>query len=128
MGRISFFPLNPHENVLRDLPDREGKTILIRFEGSVLNIYATLAVRLSHSGMFSKKEMWKNAVTYTARAGGTCGISLHNEGEGQVSSFCSFDDEASEETRYNFEEYVQIHLTMLWSARYYPARTYFCLS
>lgn len=79
-----------------DLPDPEGKTVLFRFEGSVLNIYATLAVRLSHSGMFSKKEMWKNAVTYTARAGGTCGISLHNEGEGQGELILFFDNETSE--------------------------------
>src|SRR5205085_8606994 len=46
-----------------DLPDPEGKTAVFSFEGPVLNIYATLAVRFSHSGLFKKKELWKNAAT-----------------------------------------------------------------
>ena len=53
-----------------DLPDPEGKTVTFGFEGPVLNIYATLAVRLSHSGIFTKEEMWKNAIIYTARVSG----------------------------------------------------------
>ena len=59
-----------------DLPDPEGKSIIFTFEGPVLNIYATLAVRLSNSGLFTKKELWKNAVTYTARVGGTAAFSV----------------------------------------------------
>src|SRR5258708_39489101 len=49
-----------------DLPNPEGKAVIFGFEGPVQNVYATLAVRLSHSGLFQKKELWKNAVTYTA--------------------------------------------------------------
>ena len=93
-----------------DLPDPEGKTVIFTFEGSVLNIYATLAVRLSHSDLFKKKELWKNAITYTANVGGICGMFLHNTGEGRGKLTLFFDGAASEETRFNFEEYVQIHL------------------
>jgi hypothetical protein len=93
-----------------DLPDPEGKAVVFGFEGALLNVYATLAVRLSHSGLFRKKEMWQNAATYIGRAGGTCGILLREvqEGSGELTLF--FDAAASEETRFQFEEFVHAHL------------------
>lgn len=93
-----------------DLPDPEGKAIIFDFEGPVLNVYATLAIRLSHSGTFKKRELWKNAITYKANVGGTCGIFLRNIGEGRGELSLFFDDAASEETRFHFEEFVYIHL------------------
>ncbi len=92
------------------LPDPEGKTVTFDFEGPVQNIYATLAVRLSHSSFFKKKDLWMQAITYTARTGGTCGmfLSMSNEGQGKLVVF--FDTQASEETRFHFEEYVRVHL------------------
>ena len=48
-----------------DLPEPEGKAVIFDFEGPVQNIFATLAVRLSHSGLFKKRETWKDAVTFT---------------------------------------------------------------
>src|SRR5437764_14802887 len=73
-------------------------------------MYATRAVRLSHSGVFKKKELWKNAVTYTARVGGTCGMFLRNTEEGFGTITLFFDEAVSEETRFHFEEYVKTHL------------------
>jgi WD40 repeat protein/GTPase SAR1 family protein len=92
------------------LPDPEKKIIMFSFEGPILNIYATLAVRLASSGMFRKKELWKNAVTYTASAGGMCSIVLHTSGEGSGELTLFFDQTANEQTRFHFEEYVQTHL------------------
>lgn len=93
-----------------DLPDPEGKAVIFNFEGPVLNIYATLAVRLSYSGFFRKKEMWKNAATYSALGGGTCGMFLRevNEGRGELTLF--FDQPTSEESKFQFEEYIRVHL------------------
>src|SRR5262249_17876469 len=93
-----------------DLPDPPGKTVAFTFDGPVVSVYATLAVRLSHSGAFVKKELWQNAAAYTARVGGTCGMFLRQpeEGRGELTLF--FDAAASEETRFQFEEYVQTHL------------------
>jgi WD40 repeat protein len=93
-----------------DLPEPEGKTVIFGFEGPVLHIYATLAVRLSHSGVFRKAEMWKYAAIYTASMGGACGIAVRevDEGHGELSLF--FDAATSEETRFHFEEYIRIHL------------------
>jgi hypothetical protein len=76
----------------------------------VQNIYATLAVRLSHGGFFIKKDLWKNAVTYTTKMGGTFGIFLQNIGEGQGELMLFFDQDAREEARFHFEEYISAHL------------------
>jgi small GTP-binding protein len=93
-----------------DLPDPEGKSVVFEFEGPVLNFYTTLVVRLSHSGLFKKKELWKNAVTFTANLGGVCGMFLRNidEGHGELTLF--FDQTANKETQRYFEEYVYLHL------------------
>ena len=95
-----------------DLPELEGKAVVFDFEGPILNIYTTLAVRLSYSGHFRKKALWKNAITYTAAVGGVCGMSLHNidEGRGSLTLFFNKVEAASEETRFNFEEFIQAHL------------------
>lgn len=94
-----------------DLPDPEGKAVVFYFEGPVLNVYATLAVRLSYSGIFKKKDMWKNAASYAASVGGVCGMFLREieDGRGELTLFFSAD--ASEETRFQFEEYINTHLT-----------------
>jgi class 3 adenylate cyclase len=54
--------------------------------------------------------MWRNAVLYSASSGGQCGIYLREltAGRGQLILF--FDQNASEQTRYQFEEYVLQHL------------------
>jgi WD40 repeat protein/class 3 adenylate cyclase len=92
------------------LSEPEGKTVIFTFEGPVLNVYATLAVRLSHSGLFNKKELWQNAAMYTALVGGTCGIFLKEIEEGRGELTLLFDKSASRETRCQFEEYIRSHL------------------
>ena len=108
-GQYLVFPAqSTRENP--DLPEPEGKAVVFGFEGPVQNIYAALAVRLSHSGVFRKKELWKDAMTFVARAGGTCGMFLRNIGEGLGELTLFFDKVAGEETRFYFEDYVQTHL------------------
>ena len=94
-----------------DAPNPQGQTVIFEFEGAILNIYATLAVRLSRSGLFMKRNLWKNAATYGAKAGGQCGMSLREmqEGKGELTLF--FDKEASEQTRSQFEDYILVHLS-----------------
>lgn len=93
-----------------DLPDLAGKTVVFIFEGALPNIYATLVVRASHSGFFEKKELWKNAATFQATVGGTCGLFLREIEEGKAELALFFGDTASEETRFQFEAYVAAHL------------------
>ncbi len=108
-GPILVFP-SQFTREWPEAPDPEGKAVIFGFEGPLLNIYTTVTVRLSRSIIFAKNEMWKNAVTYTANVGGRCGIWLREieEGRGEFTLF--FDPVASEETRFQFEEYVYTHL------------------
>lgn len=93
-----------------DLPEPEGKTLTFIFEGPLLNIYVTLAVRLCHSGSFEKKGMWKNASTYSSKYEGTYGLYFREieEGRGELGIF--YDDKTNEPARIQFEDYVRSHL------------------
>ncbi len=95
-----------------ELPNSEGKTLLFEFEGSTQNIYATLAVRLSRSELFQKKDLWKDAITFTTSSGNLCGLYLEKEGvgEGRGRLTLFFNPETPEETRFLFESYVEQHL------------------
>jgi class 3 adenylate cyclase len=110
-GRYLVFPSQFNRDYA-EAPDPPGKAIAITFEGPAQSIYATLAVRLGHSQLFetARTEMWRNAVIFTARAGGKCGIYLEEIGEGRGRLLLFFDG-ASEETRFHFEEYVLAHLS-----------------
>jgi WD40 repeat protein len=108
-GQYLIFPSqSTRENP--DLPDPEGKTVIFDFEGPVLNIYTTLVVRLSHSEVFKKKELWRNAVIYTTKIGGACGVFLRNVGEGRGELTVFFEKSVGKDTRAHFEEYVYSHL------------------
>lgn len=93
-----------------DVPDVPGKTVRFTFEGPVRNVYAVLTVRLAHSRLYSKKDMWQNAATFNASVGGICGLYLSEIDEGVGELILFFDENASEDTRYQFEDYVAVHL------------------
>ncbi len=95
-----------------NLPTPTGRTVKFRFEGVLLNIYATLVVRLAQSGLFRVKDMWKNAAVFTPIANnkGEVGVYLNEltDSEGELALF--FNDKTNAYTRYQFEEYVYGHL------------------
>ena len=93
-----------------EAPDPEGKAVIFRFDGAVQNIYATLAVRLSHSGLFPKDEMWKNAATFRPAADGRCGVFLRDVEEGTAELTVFYSKETTETRRFDFEQYVHTHL------------------
>jgi WD40 repeat protein len=95
-----------------DAPDVPGKQAVFTFEGPLYSIYATLAVRLSHSTLFHRQAMWQNAASYLSSAGGTCGIHLREleEGRGELALF--FDERAGTAARAQFETYVAEHLQL----------------
>jgi hypothetical protein len=108
-GPILVFP-SQFTREWPEAPDPEGKAVIFGFEGPLLNVYATLAVRLARSGIFTKQEMWKNAAAFNAIVGGLCGMWLREVEEGRADLTLFFDSAASEATRYQFEEYVHAHL------------------
>lgn len=93
-----------------DLPDPPGRALTFSFEGPVQNVYATLIVRLSHSGFFKKHEMWKNAASFRVATSGTCGVFLRDIDEGRAELTLFFDKHSSKDTKYNFEEFIHTHL------------------
>ena len=95
-----------------DAPDIPGKEVTFAFEGPLQNLYATLAVRLSHSALFRRQAMWQNAASYTATIGGTCGIHLRELEEGRGELVLFYDEQASRAVRSQFETYVADHLRL----------------
>jgi class 3 adenylate cyclase len=94
-----------------DAPEPKGKALAITFEGPVQSIYATLVVRLGHSGLFTtgRAEMWRNAAVFTANAGGKCGLFLNEFADARGRLILFFDEHASAETRFHFEEFILAH-------------------
>lgn len=114
-GRYLVFP----SEFIRDYeaaPEPKGKALAITFDGPVQSLYSTLAVRLSHSGLFTTRrdEMWRNAAVFTAKAGGKCGLYLHEFEEARGRLVIFYDEEngypPSDETRFHFEEFVLAHV------------------
>jgi hypothetical protein len=95
-----------------DAPDIPGTEVTFTFEGPLHNLYATLAVRLSHSTLFHRQAMWQNAASYRATGGGSCGIHLREleEGRGELALF--YDEQADPAVRLQFEAYVSEHLQL----------------
>ncbi len=91
-------------------PELPGRAVVFNFEGAAKNAYATLAVRLAHSQLFVKHEMWQNVATYRATVGGVCGIALREDDEGNGELTVFFEKDVAEITRHQFEQYVAAHL------------------
>jgi WD40 repeat protein/class 3 adenylate cyclase len=110
-GRYLVFPSQFNRDY-EDAPEPKGKAVAITFDGPVQSLYSTLAVRLGHSGLFTtgRQEMWRNAAVFTAKAGGKCGLFLHEFAEARGRLILFYPDEHSTaETRYHFEEFVLAH-------------------
>lgn len=109
-GRYLVFPSQFNRDY-EDAPEPKGKAVAITFDGPVQSLYSTLAVRLGHSGLFTtgRAEMWRNAAIFTAKAGGKCGLFLQEFAEGRGRLILFFDEYASTETRFHFEEFVLAH-------------------
>lgn len=111
-GREGTYLVFPSEltRERQDLPDPQGKAVSYSFEGPIFNIYATLIVRLTHSGVFTRFGLWKNAATFQRDQGGICGLFLEEFGEGQGRITIFFEPSVSTETRYQFETFIENHL------------------
>lgn len=108
-GQLLVFPSQlTRENP--DLPDPVGKSVVIDFAGPLVNIYATLVVRLSHGGFFRLKALWRNAATFESSAPGVFGIYLSDRGEGVGKMTIFYDSVTDVSARQHFEDYVTAHL------------------
>jgi WD40 repeat protein/class 3 adenylate cyclase/energy-coupling factor transporter ATP-binding protein EcfA2 len=114
-GRYLVFPSQFNRDY-EEAPEPKGKVLAITFDGPVQSLYSTLAVRLGHSGLFTtgRAEMWRNAAVFTSKAGGKCGLYLHEFAEARGRLVVFYDQHegriTSDETRYHFEEFVLAHV------------------
>lgn len=108
-GMLLVFP-SQSTREYPDLRDPSGKSVTFTFEGPIANVYATLCVRISHSGLFDRQGMWKNAATYKAADSGICGMAMQELEEGKAELSLFFDENAGDESRMQFEEFVSAHL------------------
>lgn len=88
-------------------------SVLIDFEGSVMNIYATLVVRLSHSGLFSVNSIYKRTVIFNAKFGGSGGFFLEETEEGHARLSVFYSGFVLDETMLVFETYIITHLNRM---------------
>jgi WD40 repeat protein len=95
-----------------DPPGIPGQQVVFTFEGPLYSIYATLAVRLSHSLLFQREDMWQNVASYTATGGGRCGLHVRELDEGRGELVLFFDGQAGPAVRIQFEAYVFEHLRL----------------
>ncbi len=93
-----------------DMPEPHGKSAVYDFEGAVTNIYSTLAVRLCHSVLFRKLEMWRNGSMYGC-ASGKCGLYLEELGEGHGRLVLFFENGTTQDARLQFEQYVSMQIS-----------------
>ncbi len=87
-----------------DLPSASQEYYTIHFNGDVMSIYSTLLAHLARTGSFVKKDLWRNAVTYTDDMGNMCGISRHMHSETECTLTIFFEASVDEETRRFFTE------------------------
>jgi WD40 repeat protein len=107
-GTYLVFPSQTRrEAPMRTHPPR-GR-VKVTFEGPVQHIYATLVVRLSHSGIFRRTSVWRDAATFES-VGVTCGISVSepNEGRGKITLALEAGDDAG--VFRQFQEFVVVHI------------------
>ncbi|HEV7615637.1 MAG TPA: TIR domain-containing protein [Solirubrobacterales bacterium] len=96
----------------REAPNLTGahRTWLsIQFEGQVQTVYATLVVRLAHSGLFIREENFRNATTFKID-GAVLGVSIEEvkEGAGLLRLFSS--GEVDNRASGWFADYVVAHV------------------
>jgi GTPase SAR1 family protein len=96
----------------REAPDRDvlpkGR-VIVHFQGAVQHVYATLVVRLSHSGVFKRTRIWRNAATFES-VGVTCGLYVEEQEEGHGQITLAIEDGIAADVFRQFAEFVTIHI------------------
>lgn len=91
-------------------PDADARTAIWNFEGPVLNIYTTLAVRLWNTGQFALRDMYENAVFYQTQNGDKCRMYFTTLDEGHAEITLYFDDGITTDTELQIEAFVESFL------------------
>lgn len=97
----------------RDLPEAaepDDTTAEFTFEGPVVNVYATLVVRLARSSRFTRRGAFQSAAQFQADAGGICTVHLMRSDEGRGVLQVGYSEDVAGVVRFQFERFVGAHL------------------
>jgi hypothetical protein len=125
-GRHLVFPSQfrrerSHEN----LP---GRLVTFTFSGELPTIFATLVVRLWHSEMFNRPEIWSNAAIFRAKQEERIGFLFQKVCEGTATIEVFADASVPEDERLLFIEYVHKHLKRYAGEDLKRERHYVCIN
>jgi small GTP-binding protein len=117
-GPLLIFP----SYYLRERPELVGHPVALasyRFNGFLDDIYATLVVRLHHTGLFvrlhhtapfEQDELWRYSAHFKTLTGKQLGVKLTRRAEGAGELEVYFDSPISVEEKIIFSRYVYEHL------------------
>jgi hypothetical protein len=97
----------------RDLPNADEppvNSVEFSFEGPVVNIYATLVVRLARSDRFIRRRAWQSAAQFEADSGGLCTVHLVRADEGRGTLQVGYDENVAQVVGFQFERFIMAHL------------------
>lgn len=106
-------------------PIRPNAQVTYRFSGPVDDIYATLVVRLHHTGVFESEDLWKDAADFSTQTSQRLGLKLVREVEGAARIEVYFEQLIDENMRLVFVRYIHNHLYQ-YGNKVARLRHYFC--
>jgi small GTP-binding protein len=91
-------------------PDTSNPLVTYGFAGLLDEAYATLVVRLHHTDLVDKKNLWLDAADFVTAGGKTLGLKMTRLGDGRAEITVYADHNVSEDVFVPFVEYVHEHL------------------
>lgn len=82
----------------------------VAFEGSARSVYATLAVRLTRSGVFHRDEIWRDGLTVRDSFDVRCGVRLHEITEVGGTLEIVVSTQTAPAIRVQLEQFVHTHV------------------
>jgi hypothetical protein len=125
-GVLLIFP----SYLQRERPEQQTHPkvlVTYRFTGPADEIYATLVVRLQHTGAFDSAHLWRFAADFQTQTGTGLGLKLTRESEGTSRIEVYFEPEVDENSRVLFLRYVHDHLSQ-HAGELVRVRHYTCLN
>jgi WD40 repeat protein len=108
-GPLLIFP-SYYRRERPDLVVHPAVLVSYRFNGFLDDIYATLVVRLHHTGPFQHDKLWRYAADFKTVTGKQLGIKLTRREEGSCELEVYFDPTIPVEEKITFSRYVHEHL------------------
>lgn len=93
-----------------EIGEHPAPLVTYQFTGALEEIYSTLIVRLSHTSVFEREQLWRFAADFKTHTGRRVGLKMTKKGEGAGEITVYFDTGISDDTKVTFIRYVHEHL------------------